>query len=841
MNYFFNSETGGLNTLHGWIGQVVDDSTWAYNHANSGFKHKLHTTQDIAGASYRCKVRIIGKSSDVKDIPDEQLPMAEMLLPVTAGSGHGGSKQTPNIRQGCYVFGFYKDGINATEPVIVGILPNDPRVPLFGGDPAQPFVQRSGYIGRRGALPVSTANIKIEGPDSLITAEGTHPNQGKMSHQDQNLDGKRSFYIPKTINCEGPSGEMDGLQKIIKQLLIDVKRARRFTQQVVGAVSNVIGNISSLISQATNFAAALVKSMMAKVRGVVVNFLNKQLTWLFDLLPPNMRPNAAQASELANNTLQCVFEKIISKLASIIKRLLEQMIEKYINAPMCAAEGFMASLISSILGELTSGIFAALGQVAGIVFDVAGILFKAFEIIIGILEFLTCKPDLDCQILDEWSFWDGRNLSLPQILDQSKFGKDLQAFVSSNLDYTGKPIPGCNSAQLPCGPPGIVFFGGGTIEGLGATGNTVVGLTGQIMGVDLVTGGRYTGPPNVNIVDVCGSGGGATAIPIMTEIPVETTYDPNAPIDSQNNLPPTPIYTVTNVVFSDPGGNYLAQPNDTTGGDGVIFSYPCETIVDVYVYPPGTVVGVTTGQIAYLPRNTIAEVLNEQNEVLQVLQGQGQLTPIPINVNGSFLTPECAPVIGIGTTSITIGIGTTALIIGIGTTSIGIGTTSIGPGIGTTSFVVGVGTTSGIAGIGTTSFVGAGTTGVGIGTTDSDANKPPNTYQVVACLEDIAILNEGVNYSPDDKIEITPSNGAEFKPVFDKFGSLKEVELISKGCGFVDNPQIRIISESGINATMVPVFSFKKIETTNDLDELLGIGLNTPVITVVDCVGKILR
>jgi hypothetical protein len=110
---------------------------------------------------------------------------------------------------------------------------------------------------------------------------------------------------------------------------------------------------------------------------------------------------------------------------------------------------------------------------------------------------------------------------------------------------------------------------------------------------------------------------------------------------------------------------------------------------------------------------------------------------------------------------------------------------------------------------------------------------------VVSVLEDLAILSEGVNYSSTDKIEITPSNGAEFTPIFDKFGSLKDVELVSKGYGFVDNPKISILSETGINVNIVPVFKFIKVRTINDLDSVLGIGLNTPVIKVVDCVGKV--
>ena len=143
MNDFFDPQTGGLNQLYGFLGQIADDSVWIDNHANANFEHKLHLTNDIAGASRRVKVQIFGKHVEVKNISDEQLPMAEVLLPTTAGSGHGGSHQTPNLKQGMYVFGFFKDGKQGTQPVVVGVLPNDPRVPLFGGNPAQNFVPRS--------------------------------------------------------------------------------------------------------------------------------------------------------------------------------------------------------------------------------------------------------------------------------------------------------------------------------------------------------------------------------------------------------------------------------------------------------------------------------------------------------------------------------------------------------------------------------------------------------------------------------------------------------------------------------------------------------------------------
>jgi hypothetical protein len=745
MNDFFNPENGGVSTLRGFIGQVVDEVYWADNHANSAFKHKLHTSKDIAGYGYRYKVRIFGRDTEIKNFSDDQLEMADVALPVTAGGGHAGSVQTPNIKQGMYVFGFYKDGIDATEPIIFGVLPNNAQTSLFGGDPANNFVPRSGFFGQRGNIPVSTKNIKLEGPGSLATDENINSNTVTVRDADKNIDGTRKFYIPKTINCEGPSGELTGLQKTIKQLLIDVKRARRFTQSFIGAASDLASNISSLISEATLLASALMKSLITKIRGFVVNFFNNQITNLFDLLPPNLRPNLAETVERGTDTIECIFNKIISKLMSILQQLLKDLVDRYINAPLCAIESFVGSFFSTILGELTSGISTVMGAILGPLGDIAGIIFQALDIFIGILSFLSCEENLNCQILDEWSFFTGSNLTTESIL-----GPKTSAAIRSFIDESNASAPPCNIVQIPCGPPRISFFGSGVGE---ASGNAVVSASGYIMGVDLVNGGRYTSPPDVRVIDDCGTGTGAVLVPIMQ------------PTDDGQQ-------TIERVVVVDPGFGYLNSTNGSTGGDGVTFSGPSDTIIGVNVYPPNTTINVSAGSTAYFPAGSTVEVVGIATTSINgittsitgiavTIRGQGQVTPVIIPIDGQLTTPD--------------------------------------------------------------------------NTTESfDQNA--DSYRLLICIEDLAILNEGINYSQNDKIQIIPDNGTIVEPIIDKFGKIIEVNIISEGCGFTDIPEIIIKSETGSNAILIPIFKFQKIE---NLDNISQPQLDDSVINVIDCVGKL--
>ena len=73
----------------------------------------------------------------------------------------------------------------------------------------------------------------------------------------------------------------------------------------------------------------------------------------------------------------------------------------------------------------------------------------------------------------------------------------------------------CITGDQPCGPPSLKFFGGG---GVGAQGNPVVDVNGNLIAVDLVSGGfGYTSPPKVQVIDPCNNGSGAVLETIIED------------------------------------------------------------------------------------------------------------------------------------------------------------------------------------------------------------------------------------------------------------------------------------------------------------------------------------
>jgi hypothetical protein len=508
MSNTFSSDIVGPSYF--WHGQVVDDSNW-YENINP----KLHSRDDVPGWGFRYKIRIFGRDVKAKSaVSDDQLDWATVLLPVTAGSGHAGSVQTPNIRQGNYVMGYYEDGIVATKPVILFVYPNHSQTRLFGGDTQENFIPRSGYKGKGGDKPVSTKNIYSEGPGSPPIQENADQNQDTINKIDQQKDGSRCHYVPKTRACDGPSGELKGIQRHIKNLISFINRIRSESDSFIGAASDLVGQIPSLIDEISIFIASLLKTLIDKIRAFVVNKLEKGINDLMENLAPNERATANEASEKAADILQCVFNKIIKGLLSLVKNLLNDIIDKYINTPMCAVEGFIGSFLSTILGDITSGVQNAVDAVQGTlgkISDISGQIFNALDTFIGVLKFLSCEEDLDCTMGDQWSFWGGAKCEGEKV--RAGIGSFLRGVVSGIAGGESSPAPPCNTSAITCGPPSISIQGGG---GFGAIGNPIISPTGAILGIDFVNGGSgYISPPTINIIDKCGIGGGAVIIPII--------------------------------------------------------------------------------------------------------------------------------------------------------------------------------------------------------------------------------------------------------------------------------------------------------------------------------------
>ena len=142
----------------------------------------------------------------------------------------------------------------------------------------------------------------------------------------------------------------------------------------------------------------------------------------------------------------------------------------------------------------------------------------------------------------------------------------------------------CLTGDQPCGPPKLKFFGGG---GVGASANPVVDINGNLIAVDLVSGGfGYTSPPQVQVLDPCKNGSGAVLESILgtgdlTGVVVKVIIRDSGKgyLPPAQTVPQYPaIIELTGVTVTNPGFNHNCGVDtiEIIPSNGTVLSYSCD-------------------------------------------------------------------------------------------------------------------------------------------------------------------------------------------------------------------------------------------------------------------------
>src|SRR6056300_189406 len=94
-----------------------------YGDDNRWFLGYVINSSPPAGLEGRVKVRILGvHSGNTDDIPEKDLPWAQVIVPTTEG-GTSGIGRIPQLTTGAFVFGIFLDGVASQIPLVLGSLP----------------------------------------------------------------------------------------------------------------------------------------------------------------------------------------------------------------------------------------------------------------------------------------------------------------------------------------------------------------------------------------------------------------------------------------------------------------------------------------------------------------------------------------------------------------------------------------------------------------------------------------------------------------------------------------------------------------------------------------------
>jgi hypothetical protein len=773
-----------------WLGQIAPESTWKDN--QPGFP--VGTNSDIKGFGERYRVRIMGyHTANIDEIPDDELPWAYVMYPVTAGGGGRSGSQSANISQGDFVFGFFMDGEDAQMPVIMGILGNNEYAAVSKNITKARFVPFSGYTESdraaytslnvdQGGEIVRQTGPKTEGPAQSQGDNAGTPNNPTVNESSTQSNTKidvaskkaaeeQSQPLAQPSDCEPiPLGK---IQKDLQNTIVEIQKAQKSVYDFSKAITTdgdfSIENIQEYINEKLNLAIEKssegIKWIFKQIQKYVTDKVNNSMKDFYYFLFPNERPELKKAVDTVNDLIACLFRKFIKGLIVSIGAFLQDSVNKIINGAKCVVENLIANTLGQLIGEILreinkvlSGISSLVGQTVSIVDDVLGI-------ITDLLSFLSCEEKPSCSSVNEWNILSGaKPLSKGDIDSLVNKAKNLAAGVQSTAEGIANPefsfdtsdilgLDACNIGPQLCGPPLAEFFG---VSGTGALGNLIISIAGEVIGIDMISFGVGYDKERTygNVFDNCGKGKGAVIRPI-----VEDYTDENGNIQSG----------ITGIDILDPGTGYLSAPDGSKGGNEYTWADPDDSIVkhpdgsyDV-PKPPGNIIVVNPGDEVTLPPGVC--IITEPQEGGQ---GGGEEIcggdEVIVTKPGVFTSPK--------------------------------------PDY------------SRFSGIYPASSSGS--------------------YPVILYLCEINIVDAGINYTKGDKIVITPDNGASAEPKFDQQGRVTSIKVTEGGEGFTEFPQLYIQSDTGYNAVLIPKLCIDRVGS----DELKEPMTQDKVVTVIDCVGK---
>lgn len=624
----------GRDGFRWWIGQVAPE--------------KVQKQLNKDGWGNRLKVRIMGYHPySVEELPNEDLPWAQVLLSTSDGTGSSNYATSHKVRPSDIVFGFFLDGDNAQIPVISGCFGKTSQVP--SEDYAGPFMPFTGYTTR------------IPNDGSRIVPDQTN---------EQTIESQKSPYYlpPQTANSIDRgrawfSGTGDTLQlgttkpgSKMEKISTELENAIKYLQ-----------DLKSFPNLASNWIDAKVEELCdqisQKIQGIATEIVSGAVNGTYEKLEPALQqgvgkvydvaaatvPNSKSGAHLAGVAAQkatlepikqlqklipCLIASIIESLGGLISDMVCDLLKNVANVVTCVIDQFLGGLLNGIIDLITSGMSAVLGALSFILsfsnFNLLDTVTQLASGLLGISLSLNCGEEETDPGVEKWTIGSGptesSSFDINSILDLANNAKEigselglsgLQGIIGpldflnpgiSDPDFIGSGLSNCyGGIPIVDNPPSINIFGGG---GSGASAlpifGSISGNTGSIIGAILTSGGSgYTYPPFISITDNSGKGYGAVAQSVIKNGKVAAivmnsdgegyTLGNQPQVGDQQNI------TISEVLILNPGYNYQSGDNVTDN-----FGNEYDVVID-----NGSIVSITPINISDITDLPIIRVVSK--------------------------------------------------------------------------------------------------------------------------------------------------------------------------------------------------------------------------------------
>lgn len=530
----------GRDGFRWWIGQIPPLNPEMEKQLNGG------------GWGNRYPVRIMGYHSYNKnELPDEDLPWANVILPPGIGTGSAHILKTVKFAPGDTVVGFFLDGDNAQLPVIFGSIGNT-QYKIFDADETVAFASFTGYnkyIKKPDATVLKPNESNESNASSSETPRFLGPADAKNLTNNASMASAVGTKISLPCGQSGNAAILNKVQTSIEQFIYSIKNLKAQVDMGLEYAKEWMQNeIKYRAEQLSGLLSGFVGGIMNGIYETLIPILNKALNVLYktvkSVLTPIIGGIAAELAAIAalnamvgpiqalQNQLPCLINQVIESLVSISVDILTSISDNVINFVDCVSDQFIGAVTNGVFNQILDGLNPLLAVMettqAGILFqllpgfDLENDVLRpisnqegiASTVVEGLSDVFVCnKPSQQSKYgACEYRIGSGpskkKELDITKIVQDANTAKAISTVAGGTLSdvatiygaftvFTEEiAIPDFSSAfgecyaGVPqfCNPPTINIFGG---EGIGATAEPIFGL--GVLGNNNKTNGSIIG------------------------------------------------------------------------------------------------------------------------------------------------------------------------------------------------------------------------------------------------------------------------------------------------------------------------------------------------------------
>jgi len=502
-----------------WIGQVTDPDKGEWGDCLE--KQQADDKEDIN--ALRCRVRIVGYHGNDVDLPDNELPLAHVLLPPNTTTT-GGCSKTLQYQGGEVVVGFFFDGEDGQQPVIFGTL--------FKQSFITDGLKNSEFDSKKQVdfIPYTPPKVRQRAGKHRFYSESPWPGGFSAGEAIKTIAQKQkeastNITIDNFTACE--DNEISKISNTIKDFTRKLETLQQLNEQstyvdpVYGGIIDIKEEIQLTTQKLQNSTTKLVRRARS---WLIQDTLDKLNLTLKDKTPKTLQAPVGQATKSLTDVIFCNIEKIQAALGDYLAKSLENMIGQVLDVPVCGVENFLADMFGQINNIIDSGLGDIFEQLNNIQGGGIGLPSETFSKAIKFANIITNVLDCDalnCPENTSYSSKNGVSKAIEDSFDNiiDKVGLDRLTSFADDLEKSipAKPSrPDCTTNVLKCGPPRVDFIGS---SGQGASGTAIVNALGNIIGVAINGPGfGYKEPPLLSFFDSCDKGYGAGAYPVMGNV-----------------------------------------------------------------------------------------------------------------------------------------------------------------------------------------------------------------------------------------------------------------------------------------------------------------------------------